>query len=326
MTQPVARPISARARRLIAVAALALTGTAAAAGPVRFAVMGDAPYFPFEVPIVARLVAKTAELPLDLILHVGDLKASFEPCTDALVAARLRMLAVAPRPLVYTPGDNDWTDCHRERAGRHEPRERLGALRRLAFPDDRSLGTARIALDRQSADPRHAAYVENARWTIDGVLFVTLHVPGSNNNLGRTDDADEEHAERMRANLAWLDTARQRLARPEIGALVVAFHADPRFDRGGAAGGRRDGFASLRGALAAIARGTTKPVIVVHGDSHTFTFDQPLLDPRTGRPFPNVWRVESFGTPQLALALVTIDPKAKPPVRVAPYYLPQETQ
>jgi hypothetical protein len=321
--------MTAWARRRIAAIALAaagmVAGTAAAAGPVRFAVMGDAPYFPFEVPIVARLVAKTAELPLGLILHVGDLKASFEPCTDALVAARLRMLAAAPRPLVYTPGDNDWTDCHRERAGRHEPRERLAALRRLAFPDERSLGTPRIVLERQSADPRHAAYVENARWITDGVLFVTLHVPGSNNNLGRTADADEEHAERMRANLAWLDAARQRLARPETGALVVTFHADPRFDRGSATAARRDGFASLRGALAAIARGTTKPVVVVHGDSHAFTFDQPLLDPRSGRPFANVWRVESFGTPQLALALVTIDPKAKPPVRVAPYYLPQET-
>jgi hypothetical protein len=39
------------------------------------------------------------------------------------------------------------------------------------------------------------------------VTFVTLHVPGSNNNLGRSPEGDTEFAERNKANMTWLQQA-----------------------------------------------------------------------------------------------------------------------
>ena len=85
-------------------------------------------------------------------------------------------------PLVYTPGDNEWTDCHRPGWGDYDPRERLSVLRNLFFAEPTSLDRDPINLERQSdLSPEHAAMAENARWRIDGVLFGTAHVVGSNN-------------------------------------------------------------------------------------------------------------------------------------------------
>ncbi|MGZ9156368.1 MAG: hypothetical protein ACXW6J_24030, partial [Candidatus Binatia bacterium] len=57
---------------------------------------------------------------------------------------------------------------------------------------------------QQSKDPKYSKYSENARWTFNDILFVTIHTVGSNNNLGRTREMDAEYAERNAANLAWL--------------------------------------------------------------------------------------------------------------------------
>jgi hypothetical protein len=35
--------------------------------------------------------------------------------------------------VIYTPGDNEWTDTHDERVGSHDPLERLASIRRIFF-------------------------------------------------------------------------------------------------------------------------------------------------------------------------------------------------
>ena len=41
-------------------------------------------------------------------------------------------------PLVHTPGDNEWTDCYRKKAGEFDPLERLAKVRAMFFPDGNS--------------------------------------------------------------------------------------------------------------------------------------------------------------------------------------------
>ena len=77
----------------------------------------------------------------------------------------------------------------------------------MFFQGDQSLGRRTIRLTRQSEDTRYAKFRENVRWTQGDVLFVTLHVIGSNNNLGRTPEMDAEYSERNAANLAWMRQA-----------------------------------------------------------------------------------------------------------------------
>ena len=185
----------------------------AAQGPFSFAVLGDAPYHPLEAFALSRLLGGLDHENVAFVVHVGDLKASFEPCSDALLRARRALLDVSPIPLVYVPGDNEWTDCHRESAGEYDPRERLGELRRLFFDTRESLGRRKLRFSRQADNPRFRAYPENVRWLSGEVVFATLNVPGSNNNLGRNARMDAEHTERMAANLAWLDEAAARARR-----------------------------------------------------------------------------------------------------------------
>src|SRR5262249_32637731 len=108
-------------------------------------------------------------------------------------------------PFIFTPGDNDWADCHEARGIKGgNPLERLAHLRTVFFESEQSLGQRPIPLIRQSQNPDFRTYRENVRWTAGGVTFLTLHIPGSNNGLGRSSVGDEEYAERNKANLAWL--------------------------------------------------------------------------------------------------------------------------
>lgn len=68
------------------------------------------------------------------------------------------------------------------------------------------------------------------RWTHGAVLFVTLHVVGSNNNLGHTPEMDAEYAERHAANLAWMSQAFELATRSGSQALMIIAQADPRFE------------------------------------------------------------------------------------------------
>jgi len=48
-------------------------------------------------------------------------------------------------------------------------------------------------------------------------------------------------------------------------------------------------------------------VVPIHGDSHRFVHDQPLLDP-AGQKVTNLTRVETFGSPDVGEVEVTLDP------------------
>lgn len=309
---------------VIAVAFFAAGG--ARAERLAFAVMGDTPYFPFEAVAVERLLDQLGNEPLAFVIHVGDIKASFYSCTDELLRERVALLDRSPLPLVYTPGDNEWTDCGTARGGGFDPNERLDFLRELAFRAPVSLGRRRIGLETQGReaqgrDPAFARYRENVRWRAGPALFVTINIPGSNNGLGRGIPADRELAERMKANISWLDEAVRIASDPAIAVLAIAFQGNPLF----APTERRspDGYGTLRAALARIARNLAKPIVVIHGDTHTYRVDRPLIDSSRGEPFPNVMRIETFGAPTVGAAIVTIDTNAAPPVRVQPFRPPE---
>jgi hypothetical protein len=265
----------------------------------QFAVIGDAPYFAFEEAQVAATLDALAREPVAFVIHVGDIKGGGAPCSDAAFAARHALLDASPLPLVLAPGDNDWTDCHRQRAGAYDPLERLARLRELFFAAPHSLGRARLALERQPRRP------ENARWRHEGILFVTLNVPGSENNTRMPGERDA----RMADNLRWLEAAAKLAAQPDVRALVVVAHAEPALDRGPES---RDPYASFRAALARNAERLGKPMLLVHGDDHRYAFDRPLRDPRTGRRVDNLQRVSPYGSPSMAPAVVSVSAADRP--------------
>ena len=192
--------------------------------PFSFMVIGDVPYrVPQDFVRFDRLIAAVNATNPAFTFHVGDIKAANEPCTDEYFRGIFNRFKKITGPLIYTPGDNEWTDCHRERAGKFNPRERLDKVREIFFAEPgRSLGATPMPIDSQSVVmPNHARYVENGRFWRNGVLFVTVHVVGGNNGLEATElEAASEYFDRNKANVVWLDDS-FKLARDQGAKAVV---------------------------------------------------------------------------------------------------------
>ena len=249
-----------------------------------FAAFGDTPYTEDEESRFIGMIAEINREPLAFALHVGDFKSGWSPCTDALFTQRRDWFALFHQPLIYTPGDNEWTDCHRALGAARDPLERLQKLRSLFFADNYSLGQRKITLARQNA-----AYPENARWEHEGIVFATLNVPGSNNNARMAD----ELAARSKANGAWITSTFAHARAQSRSAVVVAMQANP------FAGDNRVGrhYASLMNTITRESMNFNGEVLLIHGDTHHYRIDQPLMDPRTQQALRNFTRLEVFGYP-----------------------------
>jgi hypothetical protein len=253
--------------------------------PFAFALIGDIPYSRLEEMRLEEILERLADDRLALVIHVGDLKAGREACSDDLLAVRRAMLDRSAHPLVLTPGDNDWTDCHRHAAGGYDPLERLRHLRATFFASPTAMGLRPLAVERQPGFP------ENARWRIGRVAFLTMHVVGSNDGYGEYPGSEPEWLERSDANDRWLEAGLAGALADRAEALVLAIHANPGF------GTRlRPAHVPTRRLLVEAARRFERPILFLHGDTHRFRVDQPLHDD-DGRHYPQFTRVESFGSP-----------------------------
>ncbi|MGE5764958.1 MAG: metallophosphoesterase [Mycobacterium leprae] len=117
-------------------AALALTGTAVERGgnPLTFVLIGDVPYGDVQRAQFPALVADVnADPKVRMVLHAGDVKNGGSACSDERFADLTALFDTFEDPFVLTPGDNEWTDCHRTAAGSYLPTERLEAVRHYFF-------------------------------------------------------------------------------------------------------------------------------------------------------------------------------------------------
>jgi hypothetical protein len=268
-----------------------------------FALIGDMPYRPADEAKLDRVIADiNGEKRLPFTVHVGDIKSGSSRCDDAVYQRELARMETVGEALVYTPGDNEWTDCHRPAAGAFDPLERLAYLRSVFFAEpDTSLGHDEIAVEFQSAD-----YPENARWSRGKVTFATLHVVGSNNNrIAPTNPVgnDTEYAARNAATVEWLRQTFDRAAAGKAIGLVLAVQANMFEDNVHDPSGFDELIDELRAEVIEFGR----PVVLVHGDSHYFRIDKPLLDP-AGVRLANFTRVEVFGDRDVHWVRGTVDP------------------
>jgi hypothetical protein len=192
--------------------------------------------------------------------------------------------------------------------GRYDSAERLAKLRTVFFAKPQSLGSQPMALVRESDVSPYKSYVENARWERDGILFATVHIVGSHNNFITTDpNALAEAAARMQANVSWLRDS-FRIARiGEYRAIVIAMHAEMFAEDHS----EDSPFGPIVDELKLGAERFGRPVLLVHGDYHTFTVDRPLLVKRgESEPslYTNITRLQVYGAPEIGAVLVSVDP------------------
>ena len=269
-----------------------------AATAFTFAAFGDTPYSAEEESQFLPLLASMNREPLAFAIHVGDFKSGSSPCSDETYLQRREWFALSHHPLIFVPGDNDWTDCWRSFGARRDPLERLTRLRELFFPDDQSLGQQTLTLTRQGTAPGRQRYPEHARWIYRRVVFATLNLPGGDNNRSRM---PEEAREREAAVIAWIHEA-FRVARDEkLPGVVLAMQANP-WRRSGEA---RQAFLPVLQAIAIESMRYAGAVLIVNGDTHRHRFDQPLTD-AAGKPVRNVQRLEVYGSPTVNWVRVTV--------------------
>ncbi|MDP2904453.1 MAG: metallophosphoesterase [Methylovulum sp.] len=291
--------------------------------PFSIALIGDFPYSEEKLPEAQNLMEDlNAHTELSFIIHDGDFKGGSVPCDDKIYADRLATFNQSKHPLFFIFGDNEWTDCHRTAAGSYSPFERLALLRSqfANYSEQTSLGETKLPLKRQNE-----AFPENIRWSQDGVMFVGLHIPGSNNGLSTADlyldQAKAEYKLRNAANLKWLRRSFAIATNANSAGIMVTIQANP-WDFIPATG--LTGFEDFLVALEEETRKFGKPVVLVHGDSHYFRIDKPLPSAlpseviNTDFPFIMTWdsaeprlenftRVETFGNPNTHWVKATID-------------------
>jgi Calcineurin-like phosphoesterase len=275
-------------------------------GLFTFALIGDMPYGAEGDLKYPNVIADiNADRRLAFVVHDGDIKNGSSLCSDAMYFDRLAQFNSFRHPLIYVPGDNEWTDCHRENNGSYDPLERLALLRSLFFSDEKSLGQRPIRLNRQSSNPAYATYRENVLWMMKGVVFSGLHIVGSNNNLGRTPSADAEYFARNAATLDWLRQTFALARYTRAKAVMLIIQANPGFELPAA---QRTGFNDFLSALEEETIAYGRPVVLVHGDSHYFRIDKPMLGTTSRRRIEQFTRVETFGENDNHWLHVTVAP------------------
>jgi len=295
------------------------------------AVFGDWPYGPALFKSAQLLINSVNTDPeVSLVLHIGDIHSGSQPCTGAGLnpvpagsapsynESVFHLFEQFNAPLVYTPGDNEWTDCHKTKQfSSGAPLNELAAVRGLFFPNPGlTLGVHKKHVTTQAnrfdrGHPDDAQFVENVMWERNRVVFVTLNMPGSNNDgLPWTAPFANEQArmiegsQRTLADIRWLNAAFERAEEEHAKALVIGLQADMWDPAALVAGG--DGLSNYTlfvQELAALSLGFGKPVLLINGDSHVFGSDTPLADPNSAtgkihktKAVPNLTRITVQGS------------------------------
>ena len=265
--------------------------------PRTLAIIGDTPYGDEQEAAFPRLVEDVNEdRRVRAVVHLGDIKNGSTTCDDARLERLRDLFGTFDDPFLYTPGDNEWTDCHRPAAGGYVPTERLARMRELFYPETQ----LQVATQR-------APFVENQRWSDADVVHALVHVVGSDNGLAPWFEGAEtpeqrqerlaEVAAREAAALEWIDRAFDAAKRERARGVVIGMQADTfagstAFDR-------------INDRLEERAREFRRPVLLLQGDTHVYKTDRPLPRAR------NLVRIVVEGETASEWLRLTIDPRSR---------------
>ena len=161
--------------------------------PLTIAVFGDWPYSQNLLDRADLLINSiNNDRDVSLVMHLGDIHSGSMPCTSAGILPPLpssnpgwnqavfHVFQQFNAPVVYTPGDNEWSDCHKSKQlSSGAPLKELASVRSLFFSQPgRTLGGAPMAVASQglmadAAHPTDAQFIENVMWVKSKVVFAT---------------------------------------------------------------------------------------------------------------------------------------------------------
>ncbi len=270
-------------------AAVLLSPGAAQAGPGQekpgaysFAVIGDVPYGADQIAKFPSWIAQINAAQPRFTIHVGDIKNGSSLCDDSYYSLIRSDFDLFEGPLVYTPGDNEWTDCHRANNGAFAPLDRLGLDRSTFFPRPGvTLGQNPMKVTSQAAD----GLPENVMFREQRIEFAVVHVVGSNDDLqpwtgiGKTAATAEQVAEeqhRMAGAVAEVHAAFAAARQKQDRAVSLYLQADMFDPTYQPPATDISAFVPLVQAIIDEASSYDGDVYLFNGDSHLFNSDHPL--------------------------------------------------
>jgi hypothetical protein len=300
--------------------------------PLTLAVFGDWPYSQNLLNNAHLLIdSVNSDRSVDLVMHVGDIHSGSMACTSAGILPPIPTSSPGWNqaiyyqfqqfndPVVYIPGDNEWSDCHKSKQlSSGDPLKELASVRSLFFAKPGvTLGKRERRVWTQAehfdvAYPSDSQFVENMMWHEGRVVFATFNMPGGSNNdtspwtgiFANPGAQAEEVANRNGANLRWLEAAFDKASEEHAKAVVIALQADMWDPEAIAAGGAGlDKYTPFVQKLATLSVSFGKPVLLLNGDTHLYLADHPLADPTSTQGLihhtqavPNLLRVVVQGS------------------------------
>ncbi|TAN49658.1 MAG: hypothetical protein EPN21_11085 [Methylococcaceae bacterium] len=299
---------------------------------VAFGDMYDKPASAYDIEkilyqdIAVQIRTKT-EIPF--AIDLGDIgrPENGSSCNDAALLKRKALWwNVMVKPVFYTPGDNDWTDCDRAKTmdenGKINPVSELYRLDQVR----KWLTDTPQGIDKSWGYERQENFPENAIWRYRDVVFITLHIVGTFNgrdlNPARPETLIDDKAttarladERDQANALWLRRAFTLAAEDGgVRAVVMAIQADPFEPYTGVNPGATlleqcvahplGMYKAFCSDLGQLAGKLNKPVLLIHGDTSPYCLDRPAAVAA-----PLLWRLNApgdFNAFDAGAALVTV--------------------
>jgi hypothetical protein len=228
---------------------------------------GDLPYSAEQSAVIPNLIADMNSQNLVFTAHDGDLwQGSGSPnCADNSIYTRAALyFGSLHAPAIFTSGDNDWTDCDRKSQGA-DGRNSLQELqneRGFFFSTPYTLGQSKF-LEEVQATPLCKGFgsangnsgagsnvtqtqtttytdvpcVENRRWIVGTVIYATINIQGSCNNLCDDYPDPVENAARNAAGIQWMKDTFATAVAQNCRAVMFITQADPGFNQGSSQGG-----------------------------------------------------------------------------------------
>ncbi len=295
-----------------------------------FALWGDMPYARNgDTPAkIQALIDDINASKVAFTIFDGDIKDGSSLCENWQYTDAIDRFNSFKKPMVYVPGDNEWTDCHRTNNGGFNALDRLSYIRQTMFNSPDSFGQKKMRLEHQGELGKE--YAENVRWVRGNVVFVGLNVPGSNNNKVNASDCissksvrtqldcnadNAEYTARNAANIDFIKESFQKAKAGKARGLVITSQADPSFDLPVTETVNEralvgwEGYNDFLKVLTDETNNFAGEVVLVHGDVHFFKVDKPLVD--QAHLVKNFTRVETFGSPNVHWIKVSVNPESR---------------
>ena len=248
--------------------------------PVRFAAIGDTPYFDsdVELQLLSDSLQDMADNKIPFVVHIGDIFSGRVGCSSELYKRRADVFSRSPIPFLITIGDNEFSDC--KDSGYAQKLFRMIILN--SPPIDQIVKGTKVAFESVKVK-RQRKMIENATWSHHNVQFIMLVLPDLPGNYPLSQHAINKILD---ANADFMHKYFAESRKKDRDAIVLLMHSNP-------LACSVAGCKKFSDALFNEIKHYGKPVLLVNGSDHSQEFiDGNYMDVH------NLWHLRPGSEPE----------------------------